>query len=208
MIAASIRENNMDLVLRKLTDVPEKYDLIEIWINEIQDMDMQKLFDNAKKPLLIKITDVSNKDLINAILKLEPAYVDIDFDSFTPELIPAKRNTKLILSCHNFSGTKLYSDALEIAKKMKSLGADIGKIIMSADKIEDNLVPLRLLAQSDFIGLSLISFCMGAKGRLSRIVAASFGNFINFVPPDSSWKTAEGQIEFNEWEELRKKLKF
>ncbi|MFC1655963.1 type I 3-dehydroquinate dehydratase [Patescibacteria group bacterium] len=208
MIAASIKENQMDTVLQKLQEVPGNYDLIEIWINEIQNVDVGKLLEKANKPLLIKITDTSNQELIDEVLAHDPAYLDIDLDSFDPDLISKKKNTKLILSFHNFTGTHLYSGALEIAKKMKALGADIGKIIMTAEKVEDNLIPLRLLAESETMGLPLVSFCMSEKGRLSRIISASFGNMINFVPPNAEWKTAEGQIELSEWEDLRKKLKF
>ncbi len=208
MIAASIKENQMDRVLRKLQEIPGNYDLIEIWINEIQNVNVEKLLEEANKPLLAKITDISNRQLIDKVLEHDPAYIDIDLDSFFPDLLLEKQNTKLILSFHNFTETLPYNEALDITKKMKSLGADIGKIIMTAQKVEDNLIPLRLLAESDAIGLPLVSFCMSEKGRLSRIIAASFGNMIDFVPPNAKWKTAQGQIELDEWEELREKLKF
>lgn len=208
MIAASIKEKEMGVVLRKIQEVPEAYDLIEIWINEIEDIIVKKLFEVSEKPLLAKITDTRDAALIWSIFNADFAYVDIDINLFKTSFIREMKDTKLIISYHDFLGTPIYADAFEIAKKIKSLGADIGKIIFTAQKIEDNLIPLRLLAEMKKEELPLISFCMGEKGRLSRIVSASFGNVINFVPPDSSWKTAAGQIEFGEWEDLRKKLKF
>jgi 3-dehydroquinate dehydratase type I len=195
-------------VLTKLSELPDIYDVVEIWINEIEDLNLENLFNVCKKPVVIKITDSNNTELIETILKKNVAFMDIDIKSDYRDMIEKhKKKTKLIVSYHNFETTPLYSDILELARGIKERGADIGKIVMTANNLSDNLVPLKLLANNAAVGMPLISFCMGKFGKMSRIYAGLFGSEMNFVPPDEDWKTADGQLILKDWTEIQNIIK-
>jgi 3-dehydroquinate dehydratase type I len=204
MLCASIKEKTMNGVLKRLPAVPKDYDLVEIWVNEVRKIDVDKILKTAKNPLLFKITD-SNDELIEEILDKNIAYIDIDINtksSVLEKILNKKGKTKLIISFHDFKGTPVYSKLLDLAKKMKKYGADIGKIVVTAKKFKDNTTSLKLLNEGKKLHLPLISFCMGSEGRMSRIYASHYGSVIDFVPPDDSWKTADGQLTLDEWKKL------
>jgi 3-dehydroquinate dehydratase type I len=199
MICASIKAKKMAEVIDKLEKVPNLYDLVEIWINEIQDLDLEKLKQKAKNLLIIKITDVSDKDLMERISELNFNYVDIDVEDL--KKFSKKHNScKIIGSYHDFKKTPDLKNAQEITKKIYSHGADIAKVIFYAQECEDNFVPLKLIENTK---KPIISFCMGEKGRISRFLGVQCGCLINYVAPDASWKTAEGQFTLDEWKKVQ-----
>ena len=57
MICASIKKSTNSEVLTKLSEVPDDFDLVEIWLNEVENPDIESIVKNSKKPLLIKITE-------------------------------------------------------------------------------------------------------------------------------------------------------
>ena len=111
-----------------------------------------------------------------------------------------KGSTKLIISYHNYEKTPGFKEAFEIEKKLIDRGADIAKIVFTAQKEEDNLVPARLLTN---MKIPLITFCMGELGRMSRICAFCLESVISFIAPNETWKTADGQLTIDDWNRVR-----
>lgn len=202
MICASIKNSQMSDVLDKLSKVPESYDIIEIWINEIEDLDLDSLIEKSTKSLLIKFTDVSNLELISKCLDLNVAYIDIDLNDYEKckEALQNKKDTKMIVSYHDFEATPDIEEARTIIARINELGADIAKVIFTAKEATDNTVCMQLLKDAK---LDIISFCMGNKGKMSRIIGPDCGSKIAYIPPDESWKTAEGQMIFEEWKKIQ-----
>lgn len=180
MICASIEKDK-----KLLSKIPSKYDLVEVWNSSF--------VSKIKKPVLLKMTGNAQ---IDEGLKVD--YIDYDI-SAKNKIVPS--GAKLIISYHNFDYTPSVKELKKISEKMQKQGADIGKIITTALKTEDNLVPLQLLAESQ---MPLISFCMGEKGRLSRIMAPKFGSLISYVPPNKDFVTADGQIVLDEWMRIQR----
>jgi len=179
MICASVKNDK-----GKLRKIPSKYDLVEVWD--------ANLLPFVKKRSLLKVVDNFRVDE-----SLRVDYIDYDI-SVRKKIVPG--NAKLIISYHNFDYTPSVKELRRIIKKMQKQGADIGKIVVAALKLEDNLVPLQLLAETDF---PLISFCMGDKGRISRIMAPKFGSLISYIPPTKDFITADGQILLPDWEKIQ-----
>lgn len=225
MICASIKEKKLSHALEKVSLVPEGYDLIEIWINEIAFDSFNELDDffaevmKNEKKILLKITNLEDLDVLNWGLKKNFEYIDIDYvqakksrdvadnpSRFKIENIKASlnemKNSKLIFSYHDFDKTQTFESGLSLTNKMRESGADICKVIFKANKPQDNIVPLRLLDSCKF---PMIAFCMGEIGRMSRIYASSFGSIVDFIPPDDNWITAEGQITYKEWKKITNK---
>jgi 3-dehydroquinate dehydratase / shikimate dehydrogenase len=180
MICASVKNDK-----NQLKKISAKYDLVEVWNANLVPL--------VKKPVLLKVVEGQK---IDENLKVD--YIDYDI-SAKDKVVP--KGAKLIISYHNFDYTPSLKELRKVVKKMQKQGADIGKIVTTALKEEDNLVPLTLLSESE---LPLISFCMGQKGRPSRIMAPKFGSLISYVPPTKDFVTADGQIVLDEWEKISK----
>ncbi|MBU1446004.1 type I 3-dehydroquinate dehydratase [Patescibacteria group bacterium] len=207
MICASIREQKMGNVLGKIAKIPSDYDLIEVWVNKIEDFNLEQLMAAWKGEMILKITDISNFSLIKKINSTDAiTYIDIDLDDFGGDMnlqqLLKKHNAKLILSYHDFEATPPLSEAKKILQKGKDLGADICKIIFTANSFQDTLVPFELLKT----GSDIITFCMGEFGKLSRIYAPHLGCRINFVAPNEDFITADGQLTLDEWKAVQSAL--
>lgn len=207
MICASIRVKKMKNVLGKIAKIPHDYELLEVYVNEIENFDFSQITAEWSGELLVKITDIANISLLKQLnLAAEISYIDIDMNGFEKsediQKIFKKRNAKLILSYHDFEKTPSLAKAQQILKKGRDLGADICKIIFTANSFEDALIPLELLKEET----GVITFCMGEFGELSRIYAPHLGCPINFVPPNKDFITAEGQLTLAKWKEVQSAL--
>ncbi len=129
MICASIKVQKMSDAIDKLEKVPNEYDLVEIWINEIQDLNVNLLKEKTKNLLLIKLTDVSDQKLLEEIFGDGFDYVDIDMKDL-PSVSQFKGRAKLIASYHDLEGTPNLGEAKEIVRKMREGGADICKLVL------------------------------------------------------------------------------
>ena len=182
MICAPIQSD-----MEKVRRVPACYDLVEVWDERMLEM--------TNKPTILKVVD--EKKLSKNI---HTDYIDFDID-----MKKDKRfiDARLIVSYHQYEYTPPLQELRKVVQKMQMQNADIGKVVTMAHAEQDNITLLRLLTESQF---PLIAFCMGTKGRLSRIMAPHFGSLISYVPPTKKWKTAEGQIVLSEWEKISKTL--
>lgn len=183
MICVSVKDDPA-----KLAKIPQQYDLVEVWDPAFVEF--------SPKPVILKVVD-------GAVLDENLAVDYVDFDVSMVEegaMRMRPKGAKLILSYHDFERTPSLSELKKIVRKMLAKGADICKIVTKAVTVEDNLIPLRLLAESD---VPMIAFCLGDKGRISRILAPRFGSLISYVPPTADFVTAEGQIVFDDWEKIQ-----
>ncbi|HRR42321.1 MAG TPA: type I 3-dehydroquinate dehydratase, partial [Syntrophales bacterium] len=80
----------------------------------------------------------------------------------------------------------------------RSLGADIVKVVTTARTPEDNLKVLRLIPYARRKGLEIIAFCMGDKGRISRVASPILGSFLSFASLERGEESAPGQMTVDE----------
>ena len=82
----------------------------------------------------------------------------------------------------------------------------IFKVIFTAQKFEDNLIPMKicrdLLEKIKY--KSVISFCMGELGIFSRVLSVKVGSFLTYASLDE--KTAPGQINIKKIREIHELL--
>jgi 3-dehydroquinate dehydratase type I len=76
----------------------------------------------------------------------------------------------------------------------RSLGADIVKIVTLANTVEDNLRVLEIIPQARKTGQDIVAFCMGGKGRLSRVAAPLLGSCIHYASLEEGAESAPGQL--------------
>ena len=107
-----------------------------------------------------------------------------------------KKRTKCLLSFHALEKTPPLDQMKEIAHRQLQSGADICKIITTAQKLEDNLTVLRLI--SELPDTRLISFAMGPLGFMSRVICPLAGGDFTYASIEKGKESAEGQMTVEE----------
>jgi 3-dehydroquinate dehydratase type I len=127
-------------------------------------------------------------------------YVDVDLS--TPnigKLVGKLREvgTKQIVSFHNFDRTPSLSQLNKVLKKEIALGAEVCKIVTTANQVEDNLTTIKFVSNA-YKKAKIVCFAMGELGKLSRLLSPVFGAFFTFASIDEKRKTAKGQLTIQE----------
>jgi 3-dehydroquinate dehydratase/shikimate dehydrogenase len=100
----------------------------------------------------------------------------------------------LILSYHDFRGTKKLNETLE---KMHSFPADFYKVVSTAATLSDNVTMIKFLAKEGD-DHSLIGVSMGEQGFISRVLGVRAGSVFTFASVSAGEETAPGQITAQE----------
>ncbi len=207
-ICISISDNEMISHVKKYQ---ETCDLIEIRADYIENFNagyLSDLLQHRRKPLILTVRKADEggffkgsleerQRLFIKAIELGIDYIDIEFScgcDLISHLTAAKGNTKIICSSHNFKYTPPLRELEELYSRMNSLKPDIVKIVTYGNSINDNFVHFELLKNKE----NLVSFSMGIKGQISRILSPVYGSPFTYASPDSGKETAEGQITAEE----------
>ena len=157
--------------------------------------------------------------IIQLLIEAHPQYYDIEMKNDRETLqtvinLARENDVKLIYSFHDFEKTPIYDEGVKIIEKFKeelvnnyavdfiSIKKIIFKLIFTAQKFEDNLIPMKicrdLLEKNKY--KNVISFCMGELGIFSRIVCVKAGSFLTYASLEE--KTAPGQINIKNMREF------
>jgi 3-dehydroquinate dehydratase/shikimate dehydrogenase len=101
-----------------------------------------------------------------------------------------RRSANLILSFHDFRGTKKLEETFA---KMKQYPADFFKVVTTANSLYDNVVMMKFLEKYSHAH-SLVGLCMGEQGIISRVLAVRAGSQFTFAAASPGEETAPGQI--------------
>ena len=200
MICIPITARNMESAIIDLRKAEKVAEIIELRIDYVRDLDLKKLIKEAKKPIIVtnrrlsdngkfRGTEEERLTLIKQAQELEADFVDIEFDANYKEIIKNKKNSKVIISYHNFSETP--EDIEELNKKLNETHADIIKIATKANTLSDNLKILNLIKNKT---KPIIAMCMGSLGEISRILAPCHGSLLTFASLTKGKESALGQI--------------
>ncbi len=102
--------------------------------------------------------------------------------------------TKLIVSWHNFKNTPSREELVGRMTLMQELGADIGKIITTANTYQDVLRVMQLQEVAEQLNFPLIAFCMGRAGVVSRVSTCGLGGYMTYCAVSDAEATAPGQL--------------
>jgi len=153
--------------------------------------------------------------ILKELICLKPNYLDIEIEIKDEDLSrivgsAINEEVNLIFSHHNLKNTPIFIEVQNNIKKFiikledkfnlnsDSLENYVFKMIFTADKLADNLVPLKLCSEfnNDY---NIVSFCIGKEGIFSRVFCLNFGSFFTYGSLEK--KTASGQIKI---EKIRK----
>lgn len=201
MICVPIVSETTDETIEYMDKATTFADLIEVRIDYVKNPDLNKILSAKKKPVIITImpkhengkfegSEAERIALLKQAIEFGADYIDINLGC--PELedlIKNKKNTKVIVSYHNFLKTPTNLD--EIYNKIESIGSDIIKIATFANQLRDNLRILNLVKRSN---KDIIAICMGVRGEISRVLAPLYGSYLTFASLGKGQESAPGQI--------------
>jgi len=217
LICNPIQEKTQRVTLKKLNALKGKADLAEIWLDHIEDLDIQTLLKNKPLPVLCVCKKSAEKgrfkgsyaelaEVLSKAAQCGADYIDIPLQGFRIQdsgfsrLLAGSKKAEVIISHHDFKKTPPLKTLLKKAHEMSKMGADIVKIATMARSLEDTftIIFLAQLLQAEKIPHILIA--MGKKGILSRVLTPFLGGTIMFAPLTSKKATASGQLTVEELE--------
>ncbi len=135
----------------------------------------------------------SQVDILAKAANIGCHLVDIELET-AAQLKPAdfnrlRRSANLILSFHDFHGTKKLEETFA---KMKEHPADFFKLVTTANSLYDNVLMMKFLQKYSH-SHSLIGLCMGEQGVISRVLSVRAGSQFTFAAANPGEETAPGQ---------------
>ncbi len=122
------------------------------------------------------------------------------------EVVPLiKRSAKCLLSFHGLVRTPSLDSLSETAQRQLAAGADICKVISTANRFEDNLTILKLI--TEFPKSRIVSFAMGSLGVASRILCPLVGGDFTYASIEEGKESASGQITVRDLRKIYEMLR-
>lgn len=216
MICISIVPTTNEEALSLLGKALPMADLVELRIDRIDKPELPILLYAGKERLLVTnrrrgeggfFASSENRRvaLLHEAVNLGARLVDIEAGtgssaiSGLAEAIRTKGGkTRLVVSHHDMKGTPARQTLAKRLRACRMPGADIVKIVTRARAVEDNLRVLEIIPQALRMGQEIIAFCMGEKGRLSRVAAPLLGSCISYASLEEGAGSAPGQLTVRE----------
>jgi 3-dehydroquinate dehydratase type I len=201
-------------------------DCLELRIDRIGDCNLKQLMQGKRPGKRMLVTNRRQDEgggfpgserervaLLKQAVALGADLVDIEGRTAKPLLRELKAEiekhgsrTQLIISFHDLKATPSGSALQKRFDGCSKIGADIVKLCTYAREMEDNLRVLGLIPYARKRGQAIIAFCMGEKGRISRVMAPLLGSYVSYASLDKGAESAPGQLTIAEMKEILKIL--
>ncbi len=219
MICVSLAETEAQKLVQHMGAVSEQADLIEIRLDALKNfsgLKIQEILNATHLPVIVtnrsategghfQGTEEARINLLLQAIDAGASHVDIELGTDTElrnTLIrhAQKAGTKTIVSFHDFHSTPDINTLTQILTHAIEAGADIPKIVTTACSLADvkKLLSLYNLVQDQ----SLIAFCMGPCGKISRVACLALGAYLTFASPSAGKETAAGQIPLEDMKSI------
>ena len=110
------------------------------------------------------------------------------------------KRAKCLVSYHDLEKTPPLDRMKEMVQRQLTAGADICKLITTAQSPEDNLTVLQLIAE--YPKIRIVSFAMGPLGFASRVLCPLVGGDFTYASIEKGRESATGQITVRELRKL------
>jgi len=220
-ICIPIVETTMGDALIAIKEANRLADLIELRVDYLRNVKLVLLLQNRKKPFIV--TNRKKEEggqyageerkrlgLLQEAIDLGADYIDVELTterSLFRDLLRNKRGTQVILSFHDFRRTLSLKELQRLFDQMIQLGANVIKIVPFARSWEDNLSILSLIPFAKEERQKIVAFCMGEKGKPSRIFSPLLGAAWTYASLNQSRISAPGQLTARELTNIWKKMK-
>ena len=220
MICIPIAAARTAEAIEKMERAQPLADLVELRIDRMPDADLRRLIAARRIPVIVTNrsrqegggydgTEWERVALLVEAVRLGADYVDIE--AATDPALKAQLSsalaggtTRLIASWHDFSGTP---PAEFLGTKLAACMADkpaIVKIVTHASTTADCLRLLELIPESLRRGQPIAAFCMGKRGKISRIMAPLLGSVISYASLEPEEASAPGQLTIEEMQTINR----
>ena len=211
-----IVETTVEKALTAIQQVNRWADLIELRADYLKKVNLIPLLENRQKPLIVtnrrreeegkyKGEERKRLSVLQEAIDLGANYIDVELAterSFLQGLIRNRRGTQVILSSHNFQRTPSLKELQRLCGQMIRLEADVVKIVPFARSWEDNLSILSLIPYAKERNQKIVAFCMGEKGKISRVFSPFLGAAWTYASLNRSRASASGQLTVGEMREI------
>jgi 3-dehydroquinate dehydratase/shikimate dehydrogenase len=198
--------------LRDYRSACEAADLVELRLDRLAASDVADLFAVEGKPRIAACrsraqggffsgSEPQRRAVLQQAIAAGSEFVDLEFESDDEELLKDAGRSRAILSCHRRGGTPADLESIYRRMAERAPGA-ILKLIPYADACSDNLRVRDVLHHARTEGRDLIAFCMGERGKASRILASAWGSWGVYAPARPEAATAPGQLLLTEMSDL------
>jgi 3-dehydroquinate dehydratase type I len=219
-ICIPIVAENEEKALRKmahpLSECKAVEILFELRLDRMRDAKFERILGEKKKKIVVtnrrreegggfQGTEKKRILLIRKAVLQGADYVDIEastdrrlIDNVKAAIADQGHKTLLIISFHDFQSTPSEKLLRQKVEECANWEPDIIKIVTWGNTYEDNLKILSLFPYAHKKGQEIISFCMGEKGRISRVVSFFLGAYMGFASLDRMEESAPGQLTIEE----------
>ena len=212
MLIQVILADTKEDLLRDYHSACEAADVVELRLDRLEADEVAGIFAAQGKPRIAACrsraqggffsgSEAQRGEVLKQAIAAGTEYVDLEFESADEELLEDPGGSRKILSCHRRGGTPTDLEAIYRRMAARAPGA-ILKLIPYADACSDNLRVRGVLRHARAEGRDLISFCMGERGKASRILASAWGSWGVYAPARPEAATAPGQLLLREMTEL------
>ena len=209
-VVAAVMASTADEMRQAAQDACEGADLVEFRVDALQKPDLPDLEDLRRAdtgPSILTCrkqteggvfqgSEPERLEILRRALGLGFAFVDIELDSFSPELRATETSSQLILSHHNFDS--MPEDLSGIVERAAAAGADIVKVAARTDSLADvvRLAEAGRLARSRGVGFAPVP--MGPAGTAGRVLARGLGADLTYAAARGLPATGPGQLDLDE----------
>jgi 3-dehydroquinate dehydratase-1 len=220
-ICAPIAAENASEVIRLIRKAEAGgADLIELRLDHLNDLKgISQIVESTSLPMIATNRQyeqgghrIQNEDKrVQALLNIAGKgfrYVDVELtttglNSVIHKL--KKTGAELIISFHDFKQTPTMAELEKIVESQMKAGANICKLVTTANSIDDSLSCL-LLTLKMSRKAKVVCFAMGKMGILSRVLCPLFGAQFTYASVEKGRETASGQLSISDLKELYRKL--
>lgn len=144
-------------------------------------------------------SDRERVDILAELAEWDGPLLDVELSTMQKEAGRFKsKSGNLIISWHDFQRTPRKQIMSGMVKEISQLGG-VAKIITTAKNVKDNVTILSLYKVVE--RGSLIAFCMGEKGMISRLLSPMAGSPLTYTYIGRS-PVAPGQFSLEEFRDL------
>ena len=220
-LCVPIVETSVERAHAAIKEADRLADLIELRLDYLRGVDLRLLLGKHRKPFIVtnrrkeeggryRGEERKRLTVLEKAIDLGIDYIDVELAteiSFLKNLIRNKKKTHVILSFHDFRRTPSLIELQRLFIRMTRWGGDVIKIVPFAESWEDNLTILSLIPFAKERGQKIVAFCMGEKGKVSRIFSPFLGAAWTYASLNKNRSSAPGQLTVQELTEIWKKMK-
>lgn len=203
MICVSVAEKGMEACINALKGI----EFAEVRLDKamVSEHEIGKVFSVPVKLIATcrpgKMSEEERGKSLQKAIEAGASFVDLELDMREEQMTviaqkAREKGCKVIVSFHDHEKTPSREELERIVNACFKKGADIAKVACKVNSVQDNANLFGLLGMQR----KIVVVGIGAKGRITRVVAPFLGSQFTYAAHSKGKETAEGQMEKAELE--------